>query len=727
MSPRFAALAGALAVAGAACSKIAPPKHDTVSSFEVKIAGLFLGTGASRTPVLVSTPCLRFYNGFDAGIPDGGFPPSSTLSVDKVPQEIRGTKTCPYLIPRGTTEIDVEATALTADGQPFIDFAGPVSLRAVPGDYVGDYPTRSASALMGVAKGTIRIAHLYGPVRVWAEDAPVQLFYSDGGVAGNKAALPDPTMHRSYATGLSNTVYFEDPTIQKLQIPDDFDNRTSPLVGEFIVVGKLPESGELLTQSCTDDPARDTRAALMVVTGTDPGGFFVTDLTACRQIEETKDSAGVTRVKVPEPKEKCLQPDGGTSGATGKKCVVSRLNCATDADCRSYLPGTFGSMYVYNYSYPDGLYDGDLLFTLSGAVQEFTSTTQLVFPAWSIAEKVHTLPPEQWTKWLRYATPTDVNYRVCGLTGDMLSPTSPAGRDQLCGQDRRNMKLESLESSLVKVRALRFPRTFVDCDFDADGTVPFFCEGFDTTGGFTGWGTCAQGEFETENVIKERQCNIDCTMGINGQFDTRCSEGATFLGFGQFVTRMAAPGPAKYGLDESIPARIVNLPLSGAASRTAGAFYANALVNVVCDGAAFVKFGDATVTATSGDPLLAAGQVLAQRVAGVAGFVSVLASGSAPAGAQCYASIDQEVLINVVTKDAIPELVPNCREDDTDAAKATQCKAFHGATYDVVGHLRQVQPARPRWVLLPRNVDDVCCHPAAGQSCPYPIKSCATP
>ena len=41
-----------------------------------------------------------------------------------------------------------------------------------------------------------------------------------------------------------------------------------------------------------------------------------------------------------------------------------------------------------------------------------------------------------------------------------------------------------------------------------------------------------------------------------------------------------------------------------------------------------------------------------------------------------------------------------------------------------IGHLRQVQPARPRWVMLPRDQDDLCCHPAAGLSCPKPIKQC---
>ena len=95
-------------------------------------------------------------------------------------------------------------------------------------------------------------------------------------------------------------------------------------------------------------------------------------------------------------------------------CNISEQSCRSTSECAAYLPGTFGSMFVYNYNFPEGLDEGDLLFTLSGSVQEFTSTSQLVFPAWLTAERVRALPPEQWNKWLQYARPYDLAGRTCG-------------------------------------------------------------------------------------------------------------------------------------------------------------------------------------------------------------------------------------------------------------------------------------------------------------------------
>jgi hypothetical protein len=38
--------------------------------------------------------------------------------------------------------------------------------------------------------------------------------------------------------------------------------------------------------------------------------------------------------------------------------------------------------------------------------------------------------------------------------------------------------------------------------------------------------------------------------------------------------------------------------------------------------------------------------------------------------------------------------------------------------------VRQVSAARPRWIVMPRDVDDVCCFPGAEGECPRPIKTC---
>lgn len=679
----------------AACPVIPAPSPNALGSFQVEIGGWYLGTGSTRVPLPVVSLCAAKYG-----------------SQAQVPAAERGTKACPFAIARGDIEVDVVATALTSAGKPKGDFKGPVSFRVVPGDLTGDYPNRWALAEAGVASGTVRSAHQFAEVRVWAENSPPKLIFADGGIGGTLEALPKEPQSYSYASGLSKGVFFEDPTIAKIQIPDGFDNRSSPFVGEFLTIGKNPESGETLVQSCADDAVRDQKPALMVVTGTDPSGFFVTDVSACRQVELTKDGT-TTVVRTPEPKEDCV-PVG-----SGRKCAISGKTCAANTDCNSYLPGTFGSMFIYNYSFPDGLYEGDLLFTIAGASQEFTSTTQFTFPSWTIAERVRLLPEDQWTKWLKLAPPVPIQARTCGAE----DVTAPFLTDALCGHNRRNLKMESLESALVSLKNIRFPNTFAQCDVNGDVSVPFFCEQTDVQGQWI-WGSCAFGEVEPTIDTQERQCHQDCVTGAGPYVGKRCAERSTFIGFGQFPIEMNPYGLASIGLDETLPTRFQTVPLAAASARSATPYGDGSEIAIGCEADAYIAFGDATVTATAASTPLARGRLLYHRVTGTEGHVSVIAQGAAPANARCSVSLNIRTLINLVVKDAIPELQPDCDEADPDAAKATNCKALREATFDVIGHLRHLQPGRPRWVVLPRDVRDVCCRPGPLGVCPNPIRPC---
>ena len=94
----------------------------------------------------------------------------------------------------------------------------------------GAFTHRFAQATAGVVNATIRTQHQYGSTRIWAEDAPPTPLYNDGGIV---PGLPVEPAERTYATGLSPLIYFEEPTIAKVQIPDGFDNRSSPLVGSL--------------------------------------------------------------------------------------------------------------------------------------------------------------------------------------------------------------------------------------------------------------------------------------------------------------------------------------------------------------------------------------------------------------------------------------------------------------------------------------------------------------
>ncbi len=673
----------ALALGVVSCTQIDPPGLSQLSSFRVVINDVFRDEVGIVAPLDVVAPCAAMYGGQSA-----------------VPKEARGTEACAYVIPRGEIQIEVTATALDNKGREMTTFDGPVAWKVVPGDLTGDYSFRWSQAQGGVAHGFIKTTHQYGRVRVWGEHAPPKLLYSDGGYAGDLNQLPKAPDKWTYATGLSPFLWFEEPTLAKVQIPDGDDNRSSPLVGEFLTIGRPGEAGKLV-QSCPNDPANNGQPVAMVVTGTDPSGFFVTDLTACRLLENST-------ARPPEPNEAC---NAGT-------CEISQGTCQTSADCLKYAPGTFGHMFIYNYSYPEGLNPGDLLFAISGSVQEFTSTTQLTFPSWTIAERVRLLPQEQWNKWLDRVPIVDINMRMCGQD-DVFSPFLT---DALCGHNRRNLKLEANESGLVRVRNARFPQKFVNCDSNGDATVPFFCEQTNASGQWI-WGSCGFGEVEPVQEMEERICNHDCVIGLGAHANSICTEASTFVGFGQFVVELTPPGLPGTRLDSSLPNRYQVLNVGSTAATHMTAVPAGSAVAVVCNAPAHYRFGNGTAVDAT-DPVLQPGEVLRRVLAAGETKLAVLAEGTPVMDGKCSIGIDARVRMNVVTKDAIPDLKVDCREDDPDMERASSCRAMHAATFDIVGHLRQVQPARPRWVILPRDTDDVCCRPAPGMGCPRPIKQC---
>lgn len=655
-----------------------------ISTFkvEVKAVAAISADSGARTPLPLVSSCLARY----------GNNPSN------VPAEEKGTAACPYAIPKGPVELDLGITALNGKGETVNTFSGPVSFRTTPGDLSGSYETRWTMLTDGQGNGTVRASHIYGELRVWVQHEPPQVDFTDGGIGGNPSKLPPPNSGPySYATGLTAPIYFEEPTLARVQEPETYnDNRGSPFGGQFLTVGRKPESGAPITQSCPPgydvrDPTKkdpnDGKLVTMVVTGLDPGGFFVTDMTACRVREYT--GAG-SNVRTPEP-------DG-------------------------FLPGTYGSMYIYNYSFPEGLYPGDLLWAISGSVQDFAATTQLTFPAWVIREKVRELPPSEWEKYLKQVPVPEVNLRYCGLDNIV----TPFVTDSLCGYSYGNYKMESLESALVKLRRARFPQVFKGCDANGDGQVPFFCPG--PSG--SSFRFCAEEDDPGSTDTGERQCNIDCTVGL-GEFAGKiCSERTTYNSFGQFVVEMSGPGPRVAGLDDSLDRRtqVINVSTTQSkATTTAMTTGVNgpAQVSVWCNTPVRVKFGTSNVTATIDDLPLAANVKMERTMTGTEQYVAVLGDGDPQSQGKCYVSLNSRTRINVVTRDAVPDLQVDCSETDTDADRARQCRLLHGATFNITGHLRQVSAARPRWIVLPRDVDDLCCFPGPEGQCPRPIKQCA--
>ncbi len=710
------ALAACLCLLVSGCPLEPGPAPNLMSSFKVEVVGVYERVGSTRTPLPVVTPCVALYG-----------------SQAAVPADVKGQPGCRYVIPRGEAEFDIRANAVGLDGKPFTDFNGSVSFRVVPGDLPNDLRARWSAAALGKVEATVRAVHPYGEAHVWVEDAPPRAIY-DGGVV-NPDELPAEPLKRTFASGTSPTIYFADQTLQSIQLPGELDNRSSPFVGNFVVVGKNPGSGTALLQNCSDDPARNGREALMVITGLDPSGFFVTDISACRVKEVLSDAVGGS-VRTAEPAEPCwiTAADGGreenVDGGMGT-CNISERACRRRSDCPGYSPGTFASIFVYNYNFPDNLDEGDLLFTLSGGIQEFTSTTQLVFPSWSTAERVRRLPEAEWDKWLKFARPYDLNMRTCGQD----NAAAPFLTDSLCGHNRRNMKMESLESGLVRIRRARFPRKFQNCDFNANGSVPFFCE-TRPPGEDWRWSTCSFDAPEPEADRVERVCNHNCVIGLGENAGVICAEQSTFRGFGQFTVEMTLPGPAALGLDDVLPLRMqiaaaqLAPPLDAGVgdagvpqnpSVRVGGYLAGQEVAITCSQAARYHVGGTDVVATDVDGLVAPGQIVRHTFAA---NESAVAFQAITAEARCTVGINARTRINLITRDAVPELEPDCNEADPDAERAQQCKNLRGSEFDIIGHLRQAQPARPRWIVIPRAPDDLCCYPGPGLECPRPIKPC---
>lgn len=179
----FAGLA--LTGSGCTCLRIEPPVTTGLTSFDVRVSAINLP--GTQTPLPVVTSCSKKY-GSDA----------------LVPAEVRGTKACKYQMPRAEVDVQISATALDHEGKVMPDFFGPVTFRAVPGDLTGVYRERWAQAHSGKAElANLKVAHLFGEVRFWAEDAPPALMFDGGAPMVNTEELPVEPELRTYATGLS--------------------------------------------------------------------------------------------------------------------------------------------------------------------------------------------------------------------------------------------------------------------------------------------------------------------------------------------------------------------------------------------------------------------------------------------------------------------------------------------------------------------------------------------
>ncbi|HZN92658.1 MAG TPA: hypothetical protein VFB81_08125 [Myxococcales bacterium] len=680
-APRLPAGAGLLAAALlAGCYPVPGNTPTGVSSFEVQVNHVYQA-GTQRLADVVKA-CADRHGG----------------SQDSVPEAVRGTLDCPYAITGGAVDFDVFVAAKDARGQEVTGFTAPVAFRAVPGDLALSYQYRWLQMEGGRGRGVMRASHLFAEMRVWVEDAPPEPLF-DGGVV--MAGAPPEPATRSYATGVSPPIRFEDPTLQKLQnvVPSTFSTLNSPFEQQFVTIGRIavPDAGvgtpqDFLRQNCPFDPLlapelrHDGEPVQLVVTGLDCCGFYATDISACVLLEDNSDTGAGFRVQ---------EPNG-------------------------LYPGRFAAIYVYNYSHPENLEEGDLLWSLSGSVQEFTGTSQITFASWAVRDHVRLRPQEEWNIHLSKVTPYDISMRTCNM-----NPV-PFIEDTLCANSRSSMKMESLESTLVRVRNVKLPDTYVNCDHNDDGTVPFFCS-FNPGGGQPRrWGTCPFGDASLDEFPQELQCYINCTNSLAQYTDAVCTEGSAYLNFAQITVELAGPGPAWAGFDETMDGYTQQISVSSFPVRNATALPFNSRARFVCDGPVRYRVGTGTVAANQTDLVQPAGQLWERTLTATDAYISLVNTTANPADPLigCWVSWNPRIRFLTTLTDAVPGLRLACNPNDADPVAALQCRYLQGARYDITGHLRQVQPARPRWMVIPRDLDDICCRPGPGMQCPTPIQPC---
>jgi hypothetical protein len=151
------------------------------------------------------------------------------------------------------------------------------------------------------------------------------------------------------------------------------------------------------------------------------------------------------------------------------------------------------------------------------------------------------------------------------------------------------MKMESLESALVRLSRVRLPQVFESCDRDGDKQATFFCETpipvlteqgeriacetssqcgedscfkEDLTDPSTWycqrwvWRDCDPDEDPVGLEAEEIQCNIDCTTGQGKHTGELCTERSAYEGFGQVAVVLPGPGSASVGLDETLSSKL---------------------------------------------------------------------------------------------------------------------------------------------------------------------------
>jgi hypothetical protein len=162
----------------------------------------------------------------------------SFLEITVDPQYAIGSEDAPLAFPTSTVSVPVTVRTLDKNQAPY-SFDGDITFNARPGGVVGD-PLVTMTG--GEWTGTVQIEHGFGPTRIWASD-----------LGDRDVESPRVT---SYATGVTDAIWYDIPTIAEMQATDD--PAVNALVGEYAEV--------------------QAENRQVVVTAVTTNGFWVTDV-----------------------------------------------------------------------------------------------------------------------------------------------------------------------------------------------------------------------------------------------------------------------------------------------------------------------------------------------------------------------------------------------------------------------------------------------------------------
>ena len=230
----------------------------------------------------------------------------------------------------------------------------------------------------------MRAAHVYGEVRVWAEDAPRRSTTPMAASREHQPARAEPARpHLRHGRSRSPSSS-RSPRSSTVQSPARLRQPLLALRGAVHHASAAPPSpAPLLCQNCPDRmTARpDGPAGDAAGDGHGPLRLLRHRLTACRVREDV------------------------SSAAPGPRARARAASC----------PGRFGSMFVYNYSLPRGPGPGrpalDALRLRPGVHLHHAAHLPLVDRARARAPAA----AEQWNKYLDLTPPVEINLRHCGL------------------------------------------------------------------------------------------------------------------------------------------------------------------------------------------------------------------------------------------------------------------------------------------------------------------------